>query len=341
MGRKIGRGGKHPIVCEVCPDRLEHGRTIQVGRKQSGYPRMIHDRAKCKHLWESQKSELMARWPETKAATKLAEAKVDEVVRAARRSWQDKARRSVNVSSLPPEYRYARDARTGRKFREQLDRNVAEATAPVPGEAPETFDAGTVSWTGLNQGAVTHLLTDAVVKLTPSGGELYAVEVPIVGEEQKSNGEGPAMQAAESKTVLARIQRTPTPELMTFVNQWFAEHGYQNRTSGVELWAVLTASHPKLLIDKRGNAYPRDQFLSLVRGIGLASTARSAPVLVPAGPDSRDSRIAHLEAEVARVARLATVQQQLIAAVARLVHKGNLDALETLLNLVETEDAKP
>jgi hypothetical protein len=71
---KVGKGGKHAMICEVCPDRLRHGMTITVGQRATGTPRFIHDRAACRKKWERDKDAIMARWPENKRAAVQAEA---------------------------------------------------------------------------------------------------------------------------------------------------------------------------------------------------------------------------------------------------------------------------
>jgi hypothetical protein len=64
-----GRGGKHPVVCEVCPDRVGHNEVIVVGRRVTGYPRVIHDRHSCKRKWERNKEEIMKKWQRSDTPT--------------------------------------------------------------------------------------------------------------------------------------------------------------------------------------------------------------------------------------------------------------------------------
>lgn len=61
-----GRGGKSPVICEVCPDHVRHHTSITVGHKASGTPRVIHDRAKCRQRWARERDRIMARWPENR-----------------------------------------------------------------------------------------------------------------------------------------------------------------------------------------------------------------------------------------------------------------------------------
>jgi hypothetical protein len=345
MGHKVGKGGKHPVVCEVCPDRLPHGRTITVGQKVSGYPRMIHDRGSCRRKWERMKDELMARWPENRKAPEPAPAldvDVDAVIRATRPKLDALARRGVTGPALstvpgpvPP------------RVQELLHQTVRVERTPESVRVTQSvFDASKVAWTGINSGKVTKVfmegVSEPVVKLTPKGGELFEVpSAPVIaaGPEHHAAGEGTEMHATPTQS-RTRVFRKPTPELVAFIRSYFASHGgFKSRTSGVEMYAVLCSSNRGLLRDAKGIELPRDAFLTVVRGIGNGEVA--APPPPPTGPDERDVRLAHLESEVARIARLANVQLQLTAAIQRLVHKGNLGALETLLNLVEDEDQKP
>lgn len=76
---KSGKGGKSPVVCEVCPDHVRHSMSIVVGHKLSGTPRVIHDRAKCRQRWARERDRIMARWPEHRTQVVVAH---PEVVRA-------------------------------------------------------------------------------------------------------------------------------------------------------------------------------------------------------------------------------------------------------------------
>ncbi len=72
---------KRASMCEVCNDPLgPHANRIQVGRKLSGTPREIHDRARCRKKWHANEELIRARWPESRLASPRLEESAKELV---------------------------------------------------------------------------------------------------------------------------------------------------------------------------------------------------------------------------------------------------------------------
>jgi len=68
----MNKWGGSPVRCEVCKDHATHENSEVVGRKASGVCRVVHRRPACQKKWRKKAKELMARWPERRAAKSTA-----------------------------------------------------------------------------------------------------------------------------------------------------------------------------------------------------------------------------------------------------------------------------